>query len=330
GRDVYRSKPNQDYIGASYSTSWKNISLSLNWSRNLNLGNCNGRRFCTEDNFNMWISVPLQRWWGGYDNDIYATAQMQRSTRQNSSYEVGLSGRAFERKLNWDVSEQIVPGSKYDADTGRLKLRWSGTYGELAGMYSYNTNTRQMNLGMSGSMVMHSEGLTFGQRTGDTIGLIVAPDVAGASVSGWPGVSTGSRGYGVVGYVSPYQENVLTLDPTTFPENVEVPQTDSRVVPTKGAVVRAEFKTRVGKRAVLNLIRKDGTRLPFGTVITLEGKVSGSVGVVDDKGAVYLSGLSETGKLKAQWGRNSQCYADYILPKEKGPAGVFLTNAVCI
>lgn len=64
GRDVYRSKPNQDYIGASYSTSWKNISLSLNWSRNLNLGNCNGRRFCTEDNFNMWISVPLQRWWG--------------------------------------------------------------------------------------------------------------------------------------------------------------------------------------------------------------------------------------------------------------------------
>lgn len=100
---------------------------------------------------------------------------MQRSTRQNSSYEVGLSGRAFERKLNWDVSEQIVPCSKYDADTGRLKLRWSGTYGELAGMYSYNTNTRQMNLGMSGSMVMHSEGLTFGQRTGDTIGLIVAP-----------------------------------------------------------------------------------------------------------------------------------------------------------
>ncbi|WP_349356193.1 FimD/PapC C-terminal domain-containing protein [Escherichia coli] len=45
--------------------------------------------------------------------------------------------------------------------------------------------------------------------------------------------------------------------------------------------------------------------------------------MVDDKGAVYLSGLSETGKLKAQWGRNSQCYADYILPKEKGPAGVF-------
>lgn len=63
-----------------------------------------------------------------------------------------------------------------------------------------------MNLGMSGSMVMHSEGLTFGQRTGDTIGLIVAPDVAGASVSGWHGVSTGSRGYGVVGYVSPYQK----------------------------------------------------------------------------------------------------------------------------
>lgn len=27
---------------------------------------------------------------------------------------------------------------------------------------------------------------------------------------------------------------MLTLDPTTFPEDAEVPQTDSRVVPTKG------------------------------------------------------------------------------------------------
>ncbi|EAB0768482.1 pilin outer membrane usher protein SafC, partial [Escherichia coli] len=139
--------------------------------------------------------------------------------------------------------------------------------------------------------------------------------------------------YTLVGHVSPYQENIITLDPTTFPDNTEVSQTDRRVIPTKGALVQAEFKTRVGNRALVTLTRKDGTLLPFGTVVTLErktGEAFESAGVVDDKGKVYLSGLSEAGKLKAQWGTNSQCYADYKLPLKKGMSGIFLTRAVCM
>lgn len=144
---------------------------------------------------------------------------------------------------------------------------------------------------------------------------------------------TDFRGYTLAGYASPYQENVLTLDPTTFPEDAEVPQTDSRVVPTKGAVVRAGFRTRVGGRALVSLARQDGTPLPFGAVVTVEGEAgqaAGSAGVVGDRGEVYLSGLKESGKLKAQWGENSLCHADYRLPEEKGPAGIFLTRTVCM
>ena len=279
------------------------------------------------------MSIPLESWLGRSDNNISATAQMQRSTEQNTRYELGLNGRAFDRRLFWEVHEQMVSGSEYNTDTSRLNLRWSGTYGELAGMYSYSSNMRQINAGMSGSMVAHGEGVTFGQRAGDTVTLVAAPGVSGASVGDWPGVRTDFRGYALAGYASPYQENVITLDPTTFPEDAEVPQTDSRVVPTKGAVVRAGFRTRVGGRALVSLTRQDGSSLPFGAIVTLEGKpgeTSGSAGVVDDKWRVYLSGLPETGKLKAQWGENSICHADYRLPEEKGPAGIFLTRTVCM
>ncbi|EER4820924.1 fimbria/pilus outer membrane usher protein, partial [Escherichia coli] len=106
----------------------------------------------------------------------------------------------------------------------------------------------------------------------DTVALVVAPGVNGASVGSLPGVRTDTRGYTLVNHVSPYQENLITLDPTTFPENVEVSQTDTRVVPTKGAVVRAKFITRVGGRALITLSRSDGSRLPFGAVVTEEGK----------------------------------------------------------
>jgi outer membrane usher protein len=110
-----------------------------------------------------------------------------------------------------------------------------------------------MSAGISGGMVLHNEGITLGQKGEDTVALVVAPGVNGASVGSLPGVRTDTRGYTLVNHVSPYQENLITLDPTTFPENVEVSQTDTRVVPTKGAVVRAKFITRVGGRALITL-----------------------------------------------------------------------------
>ncbi|EFS4908230.1 fimbria/pilus outer membrane usher protein [Escherichia coli] len=333
-RDEYRDgRSDRDYIGTSYGTTWKDISWSLNWSRNNNIGGYYGGKEHTEDSITLWMNVPLGRWLGTTDNSISATAQIQHAAGQDTLYEAGLNGRAFDRQLYWDIREQVSPRSENRDGRSNLNMTWFGTYGELTGMYSYSRSVRQMSAGMSGGMVIHGEGITLGQRPGETMALVAAPGVNGAFVGGWPGIQTDFRGYTLAGYISPYQENVITLDPTTFPEDVEVPQTDSRVVPTKGAVVRAGFETRVGGRALVTLIRKDGTPMPFGAVVTIDQKerhTSVSAGVVGDKGKVYMSGLSEHGKLKVIWGENSQCYANYRLPENKGPAGVYLTRAVCM
>lgn len=334
-RDEYRDgRGNRDSIGASYSTTWKDVSLSVNWSRNRNAGGYYGwRQGKTEDSVSVWMSVPLGRWLGNTDNDIRATAQVQRSSGQDTRYEAGMNGRAFDRRLSWDIRERVIPGSETNRDSSRLNLTWYGTYGEATGMYSYSSHSRQMSAGLSGGLVAHRHGVTMGQKTGETVALVEAPGVSGAFVSGGLGVRTDSRGYTLSGWATPYQENVVALDPTTFPADAEVPQTDCRVVPTKGAVVSAGFTTRVGGRALVTLTRGDGTPLPFGAVVTVDGesgRTSGAAGVVGDNAEVYMSGLSETGKLKVQWGQSSQCYADYRLPEEKGPAGIFLTRSVCM
>lgn len=334
-RDEYRDgRENRDSMGASYSTTWKDVSLSVNWSRNRNMGGYYGwRQGKIEDSVSVWMSVPLGRWLGGADNDIRGTAQVQRSTGLDTRYETGMNGRAFDRRLSWDVREQVAPGRDTNRNSSRLNLTWYGTYGEATGMYSYSSHSRQMSAGLSGGLVAHRHGVTLGQKTGETVALVEAPGVSGASVSGWPGVRTDFRGYTLSGWMTPYQENVVTLDPTTFPEDTDVPQTDSRVVPTKGAVVSAGFTTRVGGRALLTLSRGDGTPLPFGTVVTVNGEpgyTSGATGVVGDNGEVYMSGLAENGRVKAQWGKEGQCHADYRLPKNKGPAGVSLVRSVCM
>lgn len=59
-QDEYRHKTRQNYIGMSYGTSWNNISLSVNWLRNRN-----NVTSSTEDNFSIWMNIPLERWLGG-------------------------------------------------------------------------------------------------------------------------------------------------------------------------------------------------------------------------------------------------------------------------
>ncbi|MDW3538352.1 fimbria/pilus outer membrane usher protein, partial [Escherichia coli] len=58
GRDEYRDKVKQDYIGASYSNSWKGITFAVNWSRNNNIGDYYSNSLRTENNLNLWMSIP--------------------------------------------------------------------------------------------------------------------------------------------------------------------------------------------------------------------------------------------------------------------------------
>ncbi|GAB1009627.1 fimbria/pilus outer membrane usher protein [Escherichia coli] len=332
-RDEYRgNRAKQDSVGVTLGGSWNNISWSVNGSRNRNFGLYKGQEGKTENRISLWMSVPLERWLGNAANDIRATTQILKSSGQKTRYEVGMNGNAFDRRLYWDISEEMVPGSENSSDNSRLNLRWQGTYGELTGMYGYSSHMRQISAGISGGMIAHSEGITLGQKTGDTTALVVAPGVSGASVEGWPGVKTDYRGYTLAGYMSAYQENVITMDPSTFKENAEVVRTDTKVIPTKGAVVKANFETRVGARTLITLTRHDGSPVPFGSVVTLEEEKEShpSVGVMGNNGEVYMSGLPKKGNLKVVWGEKNQCNASYQLPEQKGTAGIFLARSVCM
>ncbi|MEG0868512.1 MAG: fimbria/pilus outer membrane usher protein [Hafnia sp.] len=333
-RETYwKQSEHQDELTASYGTTIKGIYWSLNWSERKRAssyyGNGNGGQ--REQSFSLWVSVPLARWLG---NNTYATYQQQSNTGQNTQYEVGLNGDGFDRRLNWDVRERMEPGSR-DGNQGSslMNLNWRGTYGEMKGGYGYSERSRTMNAGISGGMVVHRHGITLGQPLGQTTALIEAPGASGASVGGGPGVRTDYRGYTTLGYLSPYQENTITLDPRTLPQDADVPQTDMKVVPTAGAIMPARFVTRTGGKAVVTLTQSNGKPVPFGAVVSLIGQEQTQVGagIAGDGGETYMTGLPEKGQLQARWGKEQQqqCLVDYRLPEEKGEAGVYTVKSVC-
>jgi outer membrane usher protein len=86
------------------------------------------------------------------------------------------------------------------------------------------------------------------------------------------------------------------------------------VVPTRGAVVRAEFNAKTGQRALLTLMYK-GKPVPFGALVKQEGH--DKVSIVGENGEVYLSGLSDSTSVTAQWAEKS-CVTRVTLRPVKG------------
>ncbi|EAB7495087.1 capsule biosynthesis protein [Salmonella enterica subsp. enterica serovar Muenchen] len=321
----YNDSSHSDSWGAGYSTSLWRAYLSLNWTRNRNTDR-NGRE--REDTLtSLYVSVPFG---GAADNPVYATYQMNSQSGGDTAHELGMYGDVLDRRLHWDVRERYRDGSGNDKANSALYLDYRGTYGELTGNYSYSRYQRLAGAGVKGMLVATSDGLTVGQPTSDTLALVEAPGVSGVPVGGWPGVRTDFRGYTTLGYLTPYQKNEVSLDPTLLPDDAAVTQTSVTVVPTQGAVVKAAFRTSVGKRVLVSLTRPDGTAVPFGAVATVSGKEN-STGIAGDGGQVYLTGMPDKAAVTVRWGegQSQHCTADVRVPDEAGPAGLYMARVQC-
>ncbi|EGF1732363.1 fimbrial biogenesis outer membrane usher protein, partial [Escherichia coli] len=123
-------------------------------------------------------------------------------------------------------------------------------------------------------------------------------------------------------YATDYRENRVALDTNTLADNVDIENTVVSVVPTHGAVVRADYKTRVGVKVLMTLTR-NGKAVPFGSVVTAR---NGGSSIAGENGQVYLSGMPLSGQVSVKWGSQTtdQCTADYKLPKES--AGQILSH----
>lgn len=324
--NYWRDKSTTTSFSAGYSQTLSNgISVNVSLSKRQNIDKKGNK---TNDQLtNLWLSFPLGRWLS--NNSINANYQMTSDSRGSNTHEFGMYGDAFDRQLHWDVRERYRENVDNNISNA-LSLNYRGTYGELRSNYSYDKNQRQLGIGLNGSVVVTRYGVTAGQNMGDTIALVQARGVDGVSVGYWPGVKTDFRGYTNLGYLTPYQENNISINPVTLPKNAEISQTSTRVVPTKGAVVLAKFDARIGGRLLLQLKRSDNKPIPFGSIASIEGETL-STGVVGEDGKVYLTGVAKKTKVKVQWGKEDEksCYADITLPQRTEPSGIYKLSTTC-
>ncbi|UAN23818.1 fimbrial biogenesis outer membrane usher protein [Enterobacter sp. JBIWA003] len=323
--DYWNSDRKMRSIGVGYSNSWSGITYNLSYSYNRNTTDSENDKIYDEDQiFSLSITVPLDSWL----SNSYATYSLNTSKRGDTSHNVGLNGSLLEdRNLNWNVQESQT--NHGEGNGGYASLDYQGTYARVNSAYSYDHDQKRVNYGIEGGIVAHAHGVTLSQALGETAALVEAPGANGVSVSNQTGVRTDFRGYTVVPYVTPYRESTLSLDTATLPESADVELSSQKITPTRGAIVRAHFDTRVGKRVLMTLIRSNGEPVPFGAMVTASDNASGNI--VGDSGQVYLTGMPQKGSLLLKWGNASkeQCSVSYRLSEEPPASGVIELNATC-
>ncbi|WP_146745766.1 fimbria/pilus outer membrane usher protein [Enterobacter sp. RIT418] len=311
-------------MSVSYNNSWHGVSYSLSYSMNKNTNDSdeNGESVTNDNQFSLSVSVPLDHWM----HNTWATYNLN-NTKDGTTQNLGLNGTALQdNNLNWNLQEGLsTTGS---GTSGSANADYKGTYGEVSGGVSQDKHQQTLNVGIQGGVVAHANGITLTQPLGETIALVKAPGTHGTHITNQTGVETDFRGYTVVPFVTAYRHNTIALDTETLPDDADITHAAQIVTPTRGAVVRATFNTRVGRRALMTLTQ-NGKPLPFGATVTTEDKDSEFI--VGNDGQTYVSGLPPRGRLAVSWGEDASehCVADYALTDEKDKTSIATVSAQC-
>lgn len=310
-----------------YNNSWNGISYGLNYTYNKNGTDSSGARtYYTDQIFAFNMSIPLSKWLPG----AYATHSMSTSKNGNTTNNLGLSGTALaDQNLNYSIGEGY--GSQGQGNSGNASADYKGGLGEANVGYSYDDSQQRLNYGLQGGILLHENGLTLSQPLNETVVLVKAPGAKDVNITGNTGVTTDWRGYAVVPYATAYRTNQISLDTETLPDNVDMTITSTTVIPTRGAVVRADFAPNIGQRVLMTLLRQGGQPVPFGAMVTNGANKSDNGNIVGDGGQVYMSGMSGNGVLSAKWGTgvNESCQVKYSLPEDAVASSIQLLNGEC-
>lgn len=313
-RDTYWNSGNHELsFNAGYAIPLNGMTLSFNWSTYQSAYRHRRNNITT-----FWLSVPLKKWMGV---NTRASYRLTHSSPGHASHSVGLSGEAFDQRISWSVDQRYTPDNAESRNNGDINIGWSGSYGHISSGYSYDHTYRQRYIAIDGGLIAHPHGLTFTQSLGETNALIEARGAKGVKVLGSPGIASDYRGYTAQPFLNPYHENSISLDPTTLPPDVEINITDKTVVPTEGAVIPVTFKTNIGAKAIVTLLQHDGSKVPFGSVVNALS-ADGTVGIVDNNGKVFLSGLARNGRLTVKL-KGKTLIFNYHLEKSESAAGLY-------
>ncbi|WP_419722846.1 outer membrane usher protein [Serratia marcescens] len=298
------------YLNYNHQTYWNSaandrytLTLSRNFDigefRNLSLsvtGYRNKYNGVNDDGMYLSLSMP----WGGSGSLSYSGS----FDRNDNTHQVGY----YDRLDNGD-SYQLSSGITRNGGTA------SGYYTHQGDIVQVNANAsyqegRYSSAGLSlqggatatlKGAALHRSGMIGGTRM-----MVDTGGVADIPIGGYGAVARTNRfGKAVVTDVSSYYRNRVSIDVNKLPENAEATRSVVQATLTEGAIGYRRFEVIAGEKAMAVIRLADGSTPPFGA--TVQNHKKQDVGIVNDDGNVYLSGINPNEDMTVRWNGRAQC-----------------------
>lgn len=248
-------------LQVGYSGIFSKLNYSVTYSYNTVSGGNNDRIAFVN------LSVPLSVFLPHSDDYTSAASRAWLSysnsadNEGNVSNNMSLSGSVLQdNNLSYSVQQNV--NNQHPNYSGNASLNYRGAKAQTNVGYSYDTHGNQISYGVQGSALWHADGITLSQALGDTNILIKAPGAEGIALENTTGIETDSRGYAVLPWATAWRQNRVALRASDISDDVEITRNVQYIVPTRGAIVRAEFDANVGARALITLVN-NGKPVPF-------------------------------------------------------------------
>lgn len=286
----------QYQAGFRKNMRWGSIGISLNQQRDTSSNNKT-----TIAMFNLSINL---------DGGKSFSSNLQHDNQGNNSQQVSLSGTAGDdRRWSYSVNANRSESNSTEDNTLGGSASYSGSKVFTNASASMNKNSKQVSLGIAGSVIATSHGVFFGQSMGESVAIVEAKNAEGAEVMPAVGVKIDSSGYALLPALSPYKLNDVQLQTGSMSEGVELQGSSNQTVPRSGAVVYVNFKTSKGLPILFKVTQPNGEVLPFGTDVLDEN--DNVVGNVGQNGKLLARVKNAKGTLHATLNNKRSCRFSY-------------------
>ncbi|BBR11619.1 fimbria/pilus outer membrane usher protein [Aeromonas caviae] len=299
-RDYWSGQGESSSLQFGYSRGFDWGSLTLSASHSLEEG--------TGDQYVLSLSIPIGDKLGA--PRLGSTLSYQKGL--GTSTRLDLNGGSGDGRFYYGIYGSQGPGGADSTRGYGANVQYQTAFAQLGLSTSQGEGYGQYVASAKGTLLVHEEGWVMGQTQGETMALVEAKGAQGARVSHGIGSEVDGDGYAVLAGLNPYRTNVIGLDPTGLPLDVEIDGSARMVAPRRGAIVKLAYETHVGQPLLIKAERHDGSAPPFGADVVDDR--GGSVAVVGQGGLIFVRG--EQGTLYVQWGESSDegCRLDYRMP----------------
>lgn len=321
--DSKTEKNNASSYQFGYSNSWQSMSYNINFSKTIDEdGN-------TDDAIYLSMSVPF----GTLHSKVPKLNASVSYSDQDSSIRTALNGTAGEyNQMSYGGWVNYVQDHQTNAG---INLGYSGSAMQGNVGYSQTETSFMTTMNASGGVVLHEGGVNYSSALSDTFGIVEAKGATGSHV--YPDMTSqvSENGYAIISSLNPYQYNDVYLDTKGAEADVEVEDTKASLVPTAGASVKLDFKTKNNVTRFLVVKDKEGSVIPYGAMIKDSNK--NVLGIVGQGGRAMIAQPEDNvdQNLLVTWSKKEgahTCLIKYV-PDEKEVTektiGIATLNKVC-